>query len=59
MPVEGQLTHISPYESIRKVKNLIQRGDMWTQEVVLTITDSHLIIKDGATKVGGMDLVKC
>ena len=51
MPVEGHLTHVSPYESIRKVKNLISRGDVWTQDVVLTITSDEIVIKDGVTRV--------
>ena len=51
MPVEGQLSHVSPYESIRKVRDLIQRGDIWIREVILAITNSDLIIKEGATGV--------
>jgi len=47
MPVEGQL---SPYESVRKVRDLITRGDIWTQEVILAITSTDIIIKDGSTR---------
>lgn len=50
MPVEGQL---SPYESVRKVRDLITRGDIWTQEVILAITSTDIIIKDGSTRVSG------
>ena len=48
MPVEGQF---SPFESIRKVRDLITRGDIWTQEVILAITSTDIIIKDGSTRV--------
>ena len=51
MPVDGQLSHISPYESIRKVRDLIKRGDIWTQEIVLSISPTDLTIKDGNTRV--------
>ena len=51
MPMEGQLAHISPYESIRKVRGLIQKGNIWTQEIILSVTPSELIIKDGSTRV--------
>lgn len=50
MPVEGQF---SPYESVRKVRDLITRGDIWTQEVILAITNTDIIIKDGSTRVSG------
>ena len=50
MPVEGQL---SPYESVRKVRDLITQGDIWTQEVILAITSTDIIIKDGSTRVRG------
>ena len=46
------MTHISPFESIRKVRNLIQRGDIWTQEIILAVTSEEIIIKDGTTRVG-------
>lgn len=51
MPMEGQLAHISPYESIRKVRGLIQKGNIWTQEIILSVTPSELTIKDGSTRV--------
>lgn len=54
MPVEGHLTHVSPYESIRKVKSLISRGDIWTQDVVLTVTSDEIVIKDGVTRVSSL-----
>ena len=51
MPVQGQLNHISPYESIRKVRDLVQHGDVWTQEIILCISPTELTIKDGSTRV--------
>ena len=48
MPVEGQF---NPNESVRKVRQLITRGDIWTQEVILVITSTDIIIKDGSTRV--------
>ena len=48
MPVEGQF---NPNESVRKVRHLITRGDIWTQEVILVITNTDIIIRDGSTRV--------
>lgn len=48
MPVEGQF---NPNESVRKVRQLITRGDIWTQEVILVITNTDIIIRDGSTRV--------
>lgn len=52
MPVEGQLKSISPLKSIRKVRDLFKRGDIEKVEVLLSISPTEIIIKDGSTRVG-------
>ena len=52
MSMEQQLASLSPYESLRHVRSLLQRGGTWSQEVLLCLTPSALTVKDGATKVG-------
>ena len=51
MPVEGQLRNISPLKSIRKVRDLFKRGDIQKVEVLLSISPTEIIIKDGSTRV--------
>ena len=54
MPVEGRLKNVSPLKSIRKVRDLFKRGDIEKVEVLLSISPSEIIIKDGSTRVGSM-----
>ncbi len=51
MAAEGQLAHISPYESIRKVRDLIHKGNVHTKEIILSISATEIVIKDGSTRV--------
>ena len=51
MPAEGQLRSISPLKSIRKVRDLFKRGDIEKVEVLLSISPTEIIIKDGSTRV--------
>ncbi len=51
MAVEGQLAHISPYESIRKVRDLIHKGNVHTKEIILSVSANEIIVKDGSSRV--------
>lgn len=51
MPVEGQLRSISPLKSIRKVRDLFKRGDIEKVEVLLSVSPTEIVIKDGSTRV--------
>lgn len=62
MPVEGHLRNLSPVQSIRKVRDLFKRGDIEKVEVLLSISPSEIIIKDGSTRVRRLlprSIVKC
>ena len=54
MPVEKQLTSLSPSESLEHVRNLLQDGATLTKQVLLCVTNTVLIVKDGITKVCGV-----
>ncbi len=51
MAVEGQLSHISPYESIRKVRDLIHKGNVHTKEIILSLSPNDITVKDGSSRV--------
>ena len=48
MAVEGKL---NPAESVRKLKHLLNQGNIWSHNVFLVITDSDIIIKNLSTRV--------
>lgn len=51
MSMETQLSSLSPYESLRHVKAVLQRGATWTKDVLLCVTPTALTVKDVTTKV--------
>lgn len=51
MAIEGQLSSISPHESIRKVRDLMRRQNVSTREVILTVSSTDIIVKDGSSRV--------
>ena len=51
MAVEGKLNKISPVESVRKLKSVLEQRHVWKHNVFLVITDTEIIIKDVSTKV--------
>ena len=54
MAIEGQLSSISPYESIRKVRDLMRRQNVSTREVILTVSSTDIIVMDGSSRVSGI-----
>ena len=52
MPMEQQLASLSPSDSLRHVRTTLQNGVSWTKQVLLCITKTALVVKDGVTKVG-------
>ena len=54
MAIEGQLSSISPYESIRRVRDLMRRENVSTREIILTVSSTDITIKDGMSRVGGV-----
>lgn len=51
MSLDDRVMALSPNDSIRKMKELVNRKDIWTHNVILTITDTEITVKDGSTSV--------
>ena len=52
MAVDGKLKKISPYESLRRLKSLLNSGAVWApHNIILVIADNDIIIRDGRTRV--------
>ena len=51
MSLDDRVMALSPNDSIRKMKELVNRKDIWTHNVILTISDTEITVKDGSTSV--------